>query len=339
VEPAWYDVLAVHGFIDGDYARNGNAPLSHESFVPGTGTTAERADEFAINLVAIDLAVEPKPVGFHLALVGGNGAEVVHAGELDSSATGSKVYRHLYQASISYLAPIGRGVLFEAGVYPSHIGYESFYSKDNWNYTRSWLGEFSPYYQTGLKASYTFNGHWSAQVHLMNGWQIIADNNRGKSVGTQIAWSSDRLTASFNTFAGPELANDDKHLRVLGDLVATWKATRRLSVGTSIDRGHQALPGHLTASWLGVAGYARYALDDRRALAIRAEQFRDPRNGISGNAQTLAEGTVTLEYRPAAHLILKLEGRRDRSTAEVFARGSGHAQTQTIVVAGAVATF
>lgn len=338
--PKWFDIVSIHGFIDSYYARNDNSPQSHENFIAGTGTTAKRANEFNINLAAIDIAADPKPVGFHLSLVAGNGADVVHAGEPQGSAVGKDVYRYLYQASLSYEAPIGKGVLIEAGVYPSHIGFEAFYSKDNWNYTRGWLADLSPFYQTGVKASYAFNSHWSGQLHVMNGWQIIGENNDGKSVGTQIAYNADRLSASFNTFAGPELANDNKHLRTFGDLVATWKTTPKLSLGISIDRGRQALPNDRAASWLGVAGYGHYAFDDHHAVAVRAERFRDPDNGISGIAQTLSEATLTYEHRPAGNLILKVEGRRDHSTTSVFARGADRTSpNQTVIVIGAVATF
>jgi hypothetical protein len=42
-----------------------------------------------------------------------------------------------------------------------------------WNYTPGWLGEFSPYYQTGIHASYRFNDHWSGELLVLKGWQLI----------------------------------------------------------------------------------------------------------------------------------------------------------------------
>jgi hypothetical protein len=317
--------LTVRGFVDGYYAWNSNDPKSHDSWVPGTGTTAKRANEFNLNLAVVEIARDPAPVGFHLSLVAGNGADVVHAAETEG-------FRHIYQASVIY-KPTEKLTL-EGGIFPSHIGFEGFFSKDNWNYTRGWLGEFSPYYQTGVHAGYQFSKRWSGEVHILNGWQIINDNNDAKAIGVKIAYSTDRLSASFNTFDGPELPNDDHHWRHFGDLIALYKATPKLSLGGSIDRGHQALPGG-AANWLGVGGYGRYAFDDRHAVAVRAERFRDPDNGISGTAQKLTEGTLTYEYRPASNLILKLEARRDRSTANVF-DGSN---TQTLVAGGAVVTF
>jgi hypothetical protein len=322
--------IAIHGFVDGYYAWNGNDPVPHESFIAGTGTTAKRANEFSLNLAAVDIVREAAPVGFHLSFVAGNGADVVHGAEREG-------FRHIYQASIIY-KPSDRLTL-EGGIFPSHIGYEGFFSKDNWNYTRSVLGEASPYYQTGIRAAYQFSPHWSGELHILNGWQIIDDNNGAKAFGGKVAYDDGRLTASFNTFDGPELPDDDSHWRHFGNLIAVYKATPRLSLGGSLDRGHQELPGG-GATWLGIAAYGRYAIDARRAFAARIERFSDPDNGISGTAQKLTEATLTYEYRPLESLILKLEGRRDHSTAPVFTKDRNNAsRNQTLLVAGVVATF
>jgi len=321
------DTIKIHGFIDAYYAWNGNDPASHENFASGTGSTAKRANEFNLNLAEVAVTRDAKPVGFHLSLIAGNGADVIHASEPQG-------FRFVYQASILYKR--SDRLTFEAGIYPSHIGFEGFFSKDNWSYTRGWLAEFSPYYQTGIRANYAFTPHWSGELHVLNGWQNIADNNDATAIGGKIAYTNGRLTTALNTFDGPELAGDDKHWRHFGDLIATFNATPSLSIGGSLDRGRQELPGG-GANWLGVAVYGRYAFDDRRAVAVRVERFSDPNNGITGAPQKLAEATLTYEYRPVSNLILKVEGRRDHSTAPVF--NSGASRDETLVVIGAVATF
>ncbi|MBI2213835.1 MAG: porin [Acidobacteria bacterium] len=326
------------GFVDGYYAWNSNDPDSHENFDPGTGTTAKRSDEFALNLASIEVSREAKPLGFKLSLVAGNGTEIVHAGEPQGAGTGPDTYENIYEAWISY-KPTEK-LMIKGGVFPSHIGFEGFYSKDNWNYTRSWLGEFSPYYQAGVHAGYQFTDHWSGEVHVLNGWQIIGDNNDSKAIGGKIAYSGERLNASLSTFNGPELADNDDDWRHFGNILVLWKATPRLSVGGSLDRGHQECPDSAAADWTGIAGYARYTLNDRSAIALRAEQFDDPDNGISGTAQKLREATLTFEYRPVDRLILKLEARHDSSTEPVFQEeDDSFSKTETLIILGAVATF
>jgi hypothetical protein len=324
--------IAIHGFVDAYYAWNDNKPASHDSFIPGTGTTAKKSNAFDLNLAAVELVRDAKPLGFHLTLVAGTGADVVHAAEPTTT------FRNIYQASVLYR--VSDRLLLEAGIFPSHIGFEGYFSKDNWNYTRGWLGELSPYYQTGVHATYRFNEHWTGELHVLNGWQNIGENNEAKAVGAKIAFSDERLSASLNTLDGPELPNDNRHWRHFGDLITTYKITPALSVGASIDRGRQALPGTAAANWLGLGAYSRYALDDRRALAFRVERFNDPDNGISGSAQNLTEGTLTYEFRPAANLIVKIEARRDHSTAPVFNKGkNATSNDQALLLVGAVATF
>jgi hypothetical protein len=242
---------------------------------------------------------------------------------------------------------VGRGLLVEGGVYPSHIGMESFQTQLNWNYTRSWLGELSPYYQTGLKLAYPLSERWSAQFHLLNGWQVIGDNNRGKSVGAQLAYAGDRFSISFNGIAGPELANNDDDARALGDLVTTWKATDSLTLGLSADVAREGRPEGEAVGWWGVGLYGRLAPSgSRTAFALRAEYYDDEDGAISGIAQTLKEITATVEHRPVERLILKLEGRYDRSSVPAFASDEPGAdgallreRDQFLLLLGAVATF
>jgi hypothetical protein len=345
--------LKLSAFVDTVFAYNFNRPFDHANFFPGVGTSAKRHDEISINQAEVDVVLPPEPVGFKLALNFGTSTEVVHAAEVRGVAVSPDVWRNLVQASVQWQTSVGRGLLLEAGVYPSHIGLESFQTKDNWNYTRSWLGELSPYYQAGLKAALPLSDHWSAQLHLLNGWQTIADNNDGKSLGAQLAWSGDRASFTLNGFVGPELPGDDDDLRTMVDVLASFKATPSLTFSAAFDAAHEERPVGDAVGWHGIGLYARFAPpSSRTAFAVRAEYYDDEDGAISGVAQTLKEVTATLEHRPLPRLILKLEGRYDRSSAEVFTAEEPVApagsdpglepfrkRTQFLLLLGAVATF
>lgn len=278
-----------------------------------------------------------------MALGWGSSAEVVHAAETDPDA-----WENVIQASIQYQTTVGRGLLIEGGIYPSHIGFETLATAANWNYTRSWLGELSPYYQTGVKLALPLSPRWSTQVHLLNGWQVIEDNNRSPSLGWQFAFAGDELSFSFNGIVGPELPDDDDDLRTLYDTVAVWKATETFRLGLSVDVGRQELPSGGHAAWQGVGVYGRCAPPAwRTAIALRAEYYDDEDGAISATPQTLREVTATVEHRPVETLILKLEGRYDRSTADVFAGNAVDAsgvvvrdqRDQLLFLIGVVAQF
>lgn len=146
-------LLTLHGWIDAYYASNPAHPRPRLNFFSGIGTTAHHANQPALNVAAFEIAHDPKPVGFHLILIGGDSADVVHSGEQHRDR---HTIRNLFQATVSYNAPVGRGLALEAGVYPSHIGYEGFFTKDNWNYTRSTLGELAPYARYALNDRHPF---------------------------------------------------------------------------------------------------------------------------------------------------------------------------------------
>ncbi len=344
--PARADRLEIHGFVDVPFAYNLNRPADHANFFPGVGTSAKRDDEFSLNLAQLELSMPASPVGLQLALGVGTATEVVHSFEPVGPAVGPEVWKQVVRASVQYQTGLGRGLLLEGGIYPSHVGMEAFATKDNWNYTRSWLGELSPYYQTGLKLAYPFSDRWSAQLHLLNGWQTIADNNRAKSLGVQLTYAGGPVSISWNGLVGAETANGDE-TRALGDLVATYRVVPSLALGFSADLAREGRASGDDASWWGAGLYARYARPGgRSAIALRAENYGDEDGAISGTAQTLREVTLTLEHRPMPALILKLEGRYDHSSASVFATDELAAdgsplrkQSQVLLLLGVVAVF
>jgi hypothetical protein len=153
-----------------------------------------------------------------------------------------------------------------------------------------------------------------------------------------VAYAGEKLLASFNTFAGPELPGDDTHWRLFGDLVAQYKLTASVSLGATADLGWQDRPQG-AALWHGVGLYGRVAFSERIALALRAEYYDDRDGFMTGTPQILRDGTVTLEVRPDPHLLLKLEARGDVSDASVFTTNTGTSTTQALLIASAVAGF
>src|SRR5206468_12975060 len=68
--------VQLHGWVDVFYGLNANRPADGTNFLPGTGTTARRANELNLNAAAVDVSLEPRPVGFHLTLGFGSGLDV-----------------------------------------------------------------------------------------------------------------------------------------------------------------------------------------------------------------------------------------------------------------------
>ena len=347
----WYDRLSIHGYADVYYGFNMNRPADGLNFIAGTGSTGKRANHLALNLAALDVAADLSPVAVRLIVQYGSGPDILYSSEPRGGGSGPEVWKFLQVATVGYTAPIGRGLLIEAGIFPSHTGFEGFPSKDNWNYTRGWNSELLPYYQAGLKLSYSFSDALSAQLFLLNGWQLAGENNESKTLGAQLAWNGKRLTAVLNGLFGPELPSDNGRFRLFGDLLLGVQPTRWLRLMTSVDVGYQQLPGPIGeadggALWWSAYAWARAQPLTFLALALRGGYYDDRDGYMTGTVQALAELTGTVELRAHDALILKLEGRYDRSTAAVFATQQTQpdgslvrSPDQALVMLGAVAAF
>ncbi len=339
--------IVLHGAVDVYGDVNFNIPADRENWFAGVGTTAKKGNEFSLNLASIDISKEPEPVGFHLWLAAGTGAYVLHEGEPADGVGGEAVWQYIQAASVSAKIPVGNGLIVELGIMPSYLGFEGFASWTNWTYTRSYSSEFSPYYETGLRVAYSFDEHFSAQLCVLNGWQTIGDVNNGKSFGAQVVWSYERWSLTVNGYAGPDLPNDDVDWRFFGDIVATLSPSAPVQFAVEMSAGTQQQASAPNANWGAVALYGRWAFLPKLAGVLRAEVYRDASGLITGTQQTLTEITGTLAYTPWPPLLLKLEGRYDHSTANVFtgsvvtvAEASPQKlNTQVLLLLGVVAQF
>lgn len=71
--------------------------------------------------------------------------------------------QNVYEANVGVKISKNHNLWIDAGIMPSHIGFESAIGKDCQTLTRSILAENSPYYEAGVKIGYTSeseNGIW-----------------------------------------------------------------------------------------------------------------------------------------------------------------------------------
>src|SRR5207248_6368973 len=115
---------------------------------PSNGTIANRAfdarhDSFSIENVALGAQVDWKSL---------TARAIVQAGDAPSTyySPNDGDLKFIQEAHVGWKAPLGHGLLFEAGVFPSPIGPEVFAVKDDWNWSRSNLFFALPYYHAGI---------------------------------------------------------------------------------------------------------------------------------------------------------------------------------------------
>ena len=144
------------GFADIGYLHDFNYPSNH--FFRSRGTTFH-INELDLNMAVLYLRKLPSQSsrwGAELTLQTGKDSQVFGFSATAPNLAGSKWLRHLGPTDVSYLAPVGKGLTIQGGIFSSFIGYDSLYAKDNFTYTRPWGADFTPYLMLGVNAQYPF---------------------------------------------------------------------------------------------------------------------------------------------------------------------------------------
>ena len=249
----------------------------------------------------------------------GETAKYIHSAGLGNQ---NEAY-DLTEAYVDYAAALGSGLKLRFGKFATYLGAEVIEARDNFNYSRSFLYDFAtPFTHTGFMAGYKFSEAFTANLYLVNGWDVAGDNNKGKSAGASFMVTPiDPVQLTFNFMYGPEEANNNSSKRFLFDWIGTFKATKKLTFMANVDYAQENNDPHINGNnsqWYGVAGYAKYEFTDYFSASIRGEYF-DDKNGVrTGIAQKLKEVTLTAEFKIAKDLLLRPEYRHDWSDRNGF---------------------
>jgi hypothetical protein len=308
--------VTISGFVDGYFSWNFGRPRSHINRLANFDLAE---NQFVMSAAEIDVQMATNPVGVHIEMAVGSAADIINAGSSESA----KLFQ---QAYLSAVIPVGAGLTVDAGKFVTHMGFETIKTKDNHNYSRSYLFSWAiPYYHTGIRASYSLRDNLTAAVHFCNGWNNVTANS-GKTFGASMVFApTASLSLIANWLGGPEqpdsVGSDFRHV-VEG--VITLQATDRLAVGVDGMYGTEKLSGG-TATWKGAAVYGRYLLTETSAISVRGELYSDPDGYTTASVQDLGEMTFTYEQRFLGALILRAEYRYDWSTAQPFDGSDGDA--------------
>ncbi len=347
--PSWVHNLSLSGFVDASYVYNTQSPEGRANSLRVFDTESNGFQPNAVELVLQKPVSEDSRVGFRTDLDFGEDAEVVGSVTTGLGSTTDEV--DLQQAYAEALLPWGNGLNVKFGKFVTLHGAEVIESKDNWNFSRSYLfGYAIPFTHTGVRLTYPLASWLSTYFGVNNGWDVVDDNNTAKSVEWQGVLTPDpKWFLSVTGMHGAEQASDNRDDRHLIDVVLGYNPTDQLALKLNLDYGHEedAVTEDIeNASWWGLAGYARYQVNDWYALAGRAEYFDDTdgiRTGVRagrGIAGTrLWEVTLTNEFKVYKDLITRLEWRHDQASDTVYSAGSSSDNSQDTLSAEVIYPF
>ncbi len=317
-EPA-SPVWQYGAFIDAAYLLDFNHPANN--LFRSRGTTY-KVDEPLINMAAAYLqknTSESSRWGMQLSVQAGQDTRIFGFSATAPNLPGSEGLRHLSPTNVSYLAPVGKGLTIQGGIFSSLIGYDSLYAKDNFNYTRPWGADFTPYFMLGINASYPFSDKLTVTGYVMNGYWHLANANSVPSWGGQIAYKATQHTTLKQTvLLGPHQANTSLQFwRYLSDSIVEWK-TNRVTTAFEYHVGTEevSIPGNPRALWMGAQSPMHGVLSRHWSVTERPEVYWDRNGRLTGFVQTVKANTATLEYRKSFRQftgIVRMEHRIDDS--------------------------
>jgi hypothetical protein len=353
-QPKTYlEELILWGYVENSYVFNLSGAGRHKT---NALRFYDADEEYTFNAAEISARKDPTeahPFGFGLVITGGVDSQKNHSlGIFRSADDGPPNFRNtpkvdLAEAYVAYRVPVGQGLTLKAGKWATLIGYEVYENPKNLNFSRTFLYTLgTPYFHTGLLATYPVASWLSVTAGFTNGWDN-ADNNNGdlRPTGTFAFTPTKTLTASVNWFVGPEqnrnLDNGRGNTRYIVDNTIVYTGIEKLTLAVNFDiAGEEREPnlvaagvGDTHASWGGVAGYASYQWTGAFRTALRLEYFKDAdgvRNGIrpAGKELNLFEITATAEYKIWRGLMTRFEYRHDAADHKVFSvRSPGPAPT------------
>jgi hypothetical protein len=208
------------------------------------------------------------------------------------------------------------------GLMNSYIGYSSFHSKDNVNYTRGYILDNVPYFLFGAEALYPVTESVTIGGYVVSGFTYLTDPNEVPSFGLHTVWeTTPSLTVVQNLYYGPDQENTDlRFWRFFSDSIVEWKdeswsAAAAYDIGTQEQAANSGNPRYI---WMSGAIWAHRNLVGPFSLGFRPEFFWDPDGLITGAEQLIWAVTGTIAYRARVFskntLTAKLEYRFDRST-------------------------
>jgi putative OmpL-like beta-barrel porin-2 len=301
-------------------------------------------DTFVANAARITferpVATDKRDAGFRVDAMFGQNAAVIQSRGLKLGDQGD-----LPQAFVTLNLPTGGGnyVQFKAGKMWTLLDVEVIDEVLNPNvshgYQFIYLTNFT---NTGFGVDAKFSAKVDAQLRLINGWDVVEDNNTGKSfMGRVGVTASDRVGLAFFGYYGPEQGGNTSNQRYGGEFVGTFKPVSTTTVYAQLDVGDEQgiAAGGGDAKWWGGGLWGVFDIDPKLSLALRGD-YMDDRDGVrtsgvlafpAAPSRRLASGTATLNVKSWPHALVRPELRVEHSSRDDFGNPGALSRTQVTI--------
>jgi len=312
--------VKLTGFAEASYAYSGHS--SGDSII--VGRLYDRfQNQFTLNALAVVL---DKPydaaklsAGFHTELMFGQNATLIKSAGADFGAQVD--VPHLY-VTLNLPTAGGNGVQLKFGRIPTLLGLEVIETNANPNWSEGnqfiYVENFTG---TGASLEAKLNRYVDAQFRVINGWDLVRDNNQRKSVMGRVGLYPDTVTSiGIVGFWGPEQPNNAVANRY-GVEGLVWRKFGKAAVWVQADYGKEQ-----NVAWSALGGWMTYDMSGTVGVALRGDYVNDKNgarsSGVLGfpanTGQRFGSATATLNLRAWPGAVVRPELRYDRSTLHAF---------------------
>lgn len=323
--------VKIGGFVDTYYAYDFNNPGNHEREFT---TQPVRHNEFNVNLAYLDAVIKQEKTRGRFALQYGNSVIKNTTGEPKEGNTSGPQDAKIFQEA--YIGKkIGEKTWIDAGIFLGNIGAESWISKDNWTYSRSLNLDYVPYYSSGLRLEHELNNNENIQVHLINGWQNMSENNNAKALGFQYKNAiNEKMVFTYNNFLGdeevvpnPETGKFNSRFRGYHNFILLWKHDDKWQYLTAFDFGHQSQQNNGGVDgWFASTFTVHHVFNQAQSMATRIEYYADPHQAnVSTNTPKgfqVVGASINFDQKLDDNFLWRTELRGFNSVDKIYPRGT-----------------
>lgn len=302
-------------FMDMYYSYDFNDPVFNER--PSFIYNYNQHNQVSMNMALAQLSYAEKKFKLNLGVMAGTYAQ---ANLIHEPAN----LQHLYEANISVALNKRRTRWLTAGLFESHLGFESVVSAYNMTLTRSLANENSPYYLSGLKYSSYGNKKLQFNALLLNGWQRMRRefNNSIPALGTQLVYQPKKsFSLNWSSYLGTEGPDSNAQVRFFHNLFANIGVGDNINVLLGFDLGlmRSNNESHDIMAWYCPTAIFEFSLPEEQTVVLRLEHYS---NDVDLN---LATTGMSLGYKRLFYdkLIWRCEMRLLNDYAYSFVKRDG----------------
>jgi len=322
--------IQLSGYAEIYYQQNTNGPATNNgaSFV----YSHDNNKQLSINLAFLKAGYSNSRVRANLAVGLGSYMRANYAGE-------QGIYKQILEANIGWKLSKQSNLWVDAGVFSSHIGFESAIGKDCWTLSRSIAADNSPYFETGAKLSYNSpNSKWFLSALVLTGWQRIQmlKGNASLSFGHQIQYKpNSKWTINSSSYIGNPTSGISGVTRYFHNFYTIYQVNNRFGLIGGVDIGLQTA-NKRSHIWYTPVFMLQYLANTHMKFALRTESYQDRDEVMiaTGTPQGFRVKGISLnaDYAINKHVLWRVEIKQLQSRDFIFVK-QGNLPTQSLFTA------